>query len=129
MWLSMESPLFLGGWEITTTISLSLGGSLYSTPCGAHCLNLMLKGIGKLKKLVFLTEKCKVVTKFTYNHSYIHSLVKNHCSREMVREATTRFTTAFLTMQFILEQKAGLKSIVLYRSGKQTERQGVLKGS
>ncbi|KAL4181247.1 hypothetical protein AMTRI_Chr12g270310 [Amborella trichopoda] len=64
--------------------------NLYWTPCASHCINLMLKEIGKLKRVKYCILKSKLIT----------------------RESTTRFATAFLTIQLILVNDAGLSSMI-----------------
>ncbi|KAL4198321.1 hypothetical protein AMTRI_Chr03g139600 [Amborella trichopoda] len=72
--------------------------NLYWTPCAAHCINSMLKEIGKLKRVKYCILKSKLITK--------------SIACERVRESTTRFATAFLTIQSILVNKAGLRSMM-----------------
>ncbi|KAL4187427.1 hypothetical protein AMTRI_Chr09g18950 [Amborella trichopoda] len=69
--------------------------NLYWTPCTAHYVNLMLKKIGKLKRVKTCILKCKLITRFMYNHTYLHALMRKHCMREIVRESSTRFATTF----------------------------------
>ncbi|KAL4198749.1 hypothetical protein AMTRI_Chr03g141630 [Amborella trichopoda] len=83
--------------------------NLYWTPCAAHCINLMLKEIGKLKMVKYCILKSKFITRFIYNHTYLHASMREHCMRDIVRESTTRFATAFLTIQSILVNKTGLR--------------------
>ncbi|KAL4183486.1 hypothetical protein AMTRI_Chr11g98470 [Amborella trichopoda] len=74
--------------------------NLYWTPCAAHCINLMLKEIRKLKRV------------YIYNHMYLHALMREHCMREIVRESITRFATTFFTIQSILVNKKELRSML-----------------
>ncbi|KAL4196467.1 hypothetical protein AMTRI_Chr04g183380 [Amborella trichopoda] len=82
--------------------------NLYWTPCAVHCINLILKEIGKLKRVKYCILKSKLITRFIYNHTYLHALM----STQIVRESTTRFATAFLTIQSILVNKTGLRSMI-----------------
>ncbi|ERN11236.1 hypothetical protein AMTR_s00024p00229430 [Amborella trichopoda] len=86
--------------------------NIYWTPYAAHCINLIFKDIRKLKRVKYCILKSKLITRFIYNHTYFHVLMREHCMREIVRESTTRFTTAFLTIQSILVNKAGLRSMI-----------------
>ncbi|KAL4185157.1 hypothetical protein AMTRI_Chr10g4550 [Amborella trichopoda] len=86
--------------------------NLYWTPCAAHCINLMLKEIGKLKRVKYYILKSKLITRFIYTHTYLHALMREHCMREIVKESTTRFATAFLTIQSILINKVRLRSMI-----------------
>ncbi|XP_020520901.1 uncharacterized protein LOC110006964 [Amborella trichopoda] len=85
---------------------------LYWTPCAAHCINLMLKDIEKLKRVKYCILKSKLVTRFIYNHTYLHALMREHYMQEIVNESTARFATTFLTIQSILVNKAGLRSMI-----------------
>ncbi|KAL4195827.1 hypothetical protein AMTRI_Chr04g180260 [Amborella trichopoda] len=73
--------------------------NIYWTPYAAHCINLIFKDIRKLKRVKYCILKSKLIT-------------REHCMREIVRESTTRFTTTFLTIQSILVNKAGLRSMI-----------------
>ncbi|KAL4196996.1 hypothetical protein AMTRI_Chr04g185940 [Amborella trichopoda] len=86
--------------------------NLYWTPCAAHCINLMVKEIGKLKRVKYCILKSKLNTRFIYNHTYLHTLMREYCMPEIVRESTTRFATTFLTIQSILVNKAELRSMI-----------------
>ncbi|XP_057954145.1 uncharacterized protein LOC131148466 [Malania oleifera] len=86
---------------------------LYWTPCVAHCLNLMLEDIAKLKIHASTILKAKQVVKFIYNHSYVLAMMRKHFTnnKELIRPAMARFATAFLTLESIYKQKRGLQSM------------------
>ncbi|KAL6561598.1 hypothetical protein OROMI_017199 [Orobanche minor] len=74
--------------------------SLWWTPCAAHCIDLMLEDIAKLKIFEEAIENAKKVVKFIYGHGTILALMRKHTNdKELLRPAVTRFATAFLTLQ------------------------------
>ncbi|KAL4184816.1 hypothetical protein AMTRI_Chr10g227420 [Amborella trichopoda] len=56
--------------------------------------------------------KSKLIIRFVYNHMYFHALMREHHMREIVKESPTRFAIAFLTIQSILVNSAGLRSMI-----------------
>nr|XP_009778323.1 PREDICTED: uncharacterized protein LOC104227719 [Nicotiana sylvestris] len=86
---------------------------VYWTPCVAHCIDLMLEDIGKLKIHQETLKKAKDVVMFIYGHTWALDLMrfftKNH---ELLRPAVTRFATAYLTLQSIQKQKQALRSML-----------------
>ncbi|KAL4204033.1 hypothetical protein AMTRI_Chr01g130160 [Amborella trichopoda] len=76
------------------------------------CAHLDKIDIGKLKRVKYCILKSKLITRFIYNHTYLHALMREHCMREIVKESTTKLATAFLTIQSILVNKAGLRSMI-----------------
>ncbi|KAL6494356.1 hypothetical protein OROGR_031156 [Orobanche gracilis] len=73
--------------------------SLWWTPCAAHCIDLMLEDIAKLKIFEEAIENAKKVVKFIYGHGTILALMRKHTNdKELLRPAVTRFATAFLTL-------------------------------
>ncbi|KAL4199150.1 hypothetical protein AMTRI_Chr03g49760 [Amborella trichopoda] len=52
----------------------------YWTPCAAHCVNLMLKEIGKLRRVKTCILKSKLISRFIYNHTFLHALMREHCT-------------------------------------------------
>ncbi|KAM0852119.1 hypothetical protein ACQ4PT_051984 [Festuca glaucescens] len=74
--------------------------TLWWTPCAAHCLNLMLGSICKLKQFSECIADGKRVTTFIYMHTKIldEMRVKTN-GKELVRAGATRFATNFLNLQ------------------------------
>ncbi|KAL6498583.1 hypothetical protein OROHE_026524 [Orobanche hederae] len=84
--------------------------SLWWTPCAAHCIDLMLEDIAKLKIFEEVIENAKKVVKFIYGHGTILALMRKHTNdKELLRPAVTRFATAFLTLQSMYKQKGALE--------------------
>jgi hypothetical protein len=74
--------------------------TLFWTPCAAHCLDLMLEDIGKLKDFKKPIAYAKRVTTFIYRHGRILSAMREKTSgMDLVRPAATRFATYFLTLK------------------------------
>ncbi|XP_074577611.1 uncharacterized protein LOC141834060 [Curcuma longa] len=85
---------------------------LYWTPCAAHCIDLMLEDIGKLKVHETTLGKAKQVVKFIYGHTLILSLMRSFTKdHELLRPAVTRFATVYLTLQSIYAQKQAFQSM------------------
>ncbi|KAL6520317.1 hypothetical protein OROMI_032497 [Orobanche minor] len=84
--------------------------SLWWTPCAAHCIDLMLEDIAKLKIFEEAIENAKKVVKFIYGHGTILALMRKHTNdKELLRPAVTRFATAILTLQSMYKQKRALE--------------------
>ncbi|KAL4195268.1 hypothetical protein AMTRI_Chr05g72490 [Amborella trichopoda] len=60
--------------------------NIYWILCANHCVNLMLKNIGKLKRIKNCILKCKLITIFIYNHMYLNALMREHRKREILRD-------------------------------------------
>eukprot|EP00253_Pinus_taeda_P004121 PITA_04121 len=65
--------------------------TLFWTPCATHCIDLMLKNIGKISFVKDIVNSSKSITKFIYNHTYVLSLMRKVISnKELMRPAITR---------------------------------------
>nr|KYP40863.1 hypothetical protein KK1_037787 [Cajanus cajan] len=70
---------------------------LFWSPCVAHCINLMLQGMGKVSQVVSHASK---ITKYFYNHCYALYLMRKHTSgREILHLVPTHFVTNFIYLQ------------------------------
>ncbi|CAD6225607.1 unnamed protein product [Miscanthus lutarioriparius] len=67
---------------------------LFWTPCAAHCLDLLLEDIGKIKEF----------------HTCINMAQK---IGDLVRPAVTRFATSFLTLASLHKNRSGLRNLVV----------------
>ena len=73
--------------------------SLYFSPCVAHCIDLMLEGMGKLPWIKEIIDSARSVTKYIYNHtcSFTHETIH----REQ-RVGASRDHTFFHQLHFSL---------------------------
>ncbi|XP_039127035.1 uncharacterized protein LOC120263231 [Dioscorea cayenensis subsp. rotundata] len=86
---------------------------IYWSPCAAHCLNLILKDIGKRDHVAELVSRASKVTIFVYNHIYILSWLRKRSGwKEIVRPGVTRFATTFITLKSIYDHKHDLQALV-----------------
>nr|XP_011459711.1 PREDICTED: uncharacterized protein LOC105350056 [Fragaria vesca subsp. vesca] len=85
---------------------------LWWTPCAAHCIDLMLEDISKLKVFETTIQRAKLIVKFIYGHTQVLSIMRKFTgNKEIIRPAVTRFATSFLTLQSLYKQKAALISM------------------
>ncbi|XP_004510496.1 uncharacterized protein [Cicer arietinum] len=85
---------------------------LFWTLCDAHCLDLMLKDIGKIAKVKTVIQKGISLVGFIYNHTLALNIMrKNIDNVELVRHGVTRFATTFLTLQRLHKQKTNLRKM------------------
>jgi len=90
--------------------------TLYWTPCAAHCLDLMLEDVGKLKEFKKPISRARHVTTFIYRHGRLLSAMREKTNgRDLVRPAATRFATTFLTLQSLYKHKRCIKISVYLR--------------
>ncbi|XP_039118856.1 uncharacterized protein LOC120254989 [Dioscorea cayenensis subsp. rotundata] len=86
---------------------------IYWSPCAAHCLNLILKDIGKRDHVAELVSRASKVTIFVYNHIYILSWLRQRSGwKEIVRAGATHFATTFITLKSIYDHKHDLQALV-----------------
>nr|XP_045090250.1 uncharacterized protein LOC109774590 [Aegilops tauschii subsp. strangulata] len=86
--------------------------SLYCTPCAAHCLDLMLEDIGKIREFNDCIVKAKKLTRFIYAHGRILDQMRSlNGKRDLVRPGATRFATSFLTLASLWKQRQHLKAL------------------
>jgi hypothetical protein len=86
--------------------------TLFWSPCCAHCLELMLEGIGNLKDFKKSIAHARHVTTFIYRHGRILSALRGKPGgRDLVRPATTRFATTFLTLKCLYKHNDALKAL------------------
>jgi hypothetical protein len=86
--------------------------TIWWTPCAAHCLDLILEYIGKIKWVKKCVEQAKSMTRYIYNHTWVLNLMrKNIGGREFVWSASTQFAWNFLSLQSIVQQKANLRKM------------------
>ncbi|XP_072149653.1 uncharacterized protein [Setaria viridis] len=84
--------------------------NIFWSLCATHTLNLMLEGIGKMKKFKGIIDQAKAVTIFIYAHHRTLSLMRKYTKkRDIVRPGATRFASSFLTLQSLYEKKDQLR--------------------
>ena len=84
--------------------------TLFWTPCAAHCLDLMLEDIGKMKEFSKPIARARQVTTFIYRHGRLLDAMREKIGgRDLVRPGVTRFATAFLTLRSLHTHKDALK--------------------
>jgi hypothetical protein len=84
---------------------------LFWTPCAAHCLDLLLEDIGKIKEFNSCINMVKKVSRFIYKHGRIHNLMRDKIGEDLVRSGVTRFATSFLTFAIMHRHKNGLRNL------------------
>ncbi|XP_021803759.1 uncharacterized protein LOC110748023 [Prunus avium] len=85
---------------------------LWWTPCAAHCIDLMLEDISKMKVFEDTIRLAKQVVKFIYGHTWVLALMRSFTkNKEIIRPAITRFVTSYLTLQSIYKQKQPLQAM------------------
>ncbi|WVZ58925.1 hypothetical protein U9M48_009143 [Paspalum notatum var. saurae] len=86
--------------------------SLFWSPCAAHCLDLMLEDIAKLKEFKKPIARARRITTFIYRHGIILSLMREKTGgADLVRPAATRFATTFLTLKSLHKHREALKAL------------------
>jgi hypothetical protein len=87
-------------YKVVGRILMQRFPTLFWTPCAAHCLDLMLEDIGKLKDFKKPIAQAKWVTTFIYRHGRILSAMREKTGGiDLVRPGATRFATCFLTLK------------------------------
>ncbi|XP_074360538.1 uncharacterized protein LOC141700740 [Apium graveolens] len=92
--------------------------TLFWTPCAAHCVDLMLKDIGKIpafKKTINQEKRC---TTFIYRHGRVLDVMREMTNgRDLIRTGATRFATAFLTLDSLKKNRNHCISYFVGRIG------------
>uniref|UniRef100_A0A7N2N0K5 BED-type domain-containing protein n=1 Tax=Quercus lobata TaxID=97700 RepID=A0A7N2N0K5_QUELO len=91
-------------------------GTLFWSPCAAHCIDLMLENIANPRWFPLIDEaikKAKKITKFIYNHGVVLDLMRQDFTngRDLCRPAITRFATNFLSLQSMLRFKKEVRQM------------------
>ncbi|CAH9050401.1 unnamed protein product [Cuscuta europaea] len=85
---------------------------LYWTPCGAHCIDLMLEDIGKLPLVSKTFKRAVSVTNFIYNRTGLLNLMRRYTGqRNLIRPGKTRSCTCYITLKSIYKQKMNLRAL------------------
>lgn len=84
---------------------------LYSTPCAAHCIDLMLEKLGELSQHKNALLKEKKVRNFIYYHTWVLALMRKFTNLDIARPVPTKFAIAYLSLQRIFMLKQPLESL------------------
>ncbi|CAL8116536.1 unnamed protein product [Prunus armeniaca] len=84
---------------------------IYWTPCAAHCIDLIFEDIGKQESVANVINNARKLTNYIYNHSWLLAQMRIFCQGDLVRPGATRFATNYITINSILNKKAGLKQL------------------
>uniref|UniRef100_A0A0A9DCK4 DUF659 domain-containing protein n=1 Tax=Arundo donax TaxID=35708 RepID=A0A0A9DCK4_ARUDO len=86
--------------------------TIFWSSCATYTLNLMLKGIGKMKKFKNTLDQAKALTIFIYAHHKTLSLMRKFKKKgDIIRPGVTRFASSFLTLQSLYEKKDQLRTM------------------
>jgi len=86
--------------------------NIFWSSCATHTLNLMLEGIGKLKKFKNTIDQAKALTILICSHYKTLALMRKFTKkRDIVRPGVTRFASSFLTLQSFYEKKDQLRAM------------------
>ncbi|GJN36551.1 hypothetical protein PR202_gb25424 [Eleusine coracana subsp. coracana] len=84
--------------------------NIFWSSCATHTINLMLEGIGKMKKFKTIVDQAKALTIFIYSHHRTLALMRKYAKkRDIIRPGVTRFASNFLTLQSLYEKKDQLR--------------------
>ncbi|KAK4421880.1 hypothetical protein Salat_2138600 [Sesamum alatum] len=85
---------------------------LFWSPCAAHCIDLMLEDIGKLKSVRATIDEAKRITSFIYNSDKVVNLMKTYTKdRELLRPGITRFATEYIALESLLRHQMELRQL------------------
>ncbi|KAL6661838.1 hypothetical protein ACP70R_001222 [Stipagrostis hirtigluma subsp. patula] len=101
---------------------------LFWTPCAAHCLDLMLEDIGKIKEFNTCINNAKKVCRFFYKHGRVLDLMRDKIGGDLVRPAVTRFATSFLTLASMHKHKQGLRSLFVSKEWQDNKLSATIEG-
>ncbi|KAK4408106.1 hypothetical protein Sango_0391600 [Sesamum angolense] len=84
---------------------------LFWSPCAAHCIDLMLDDIGKMRSIKATIDEAKRITSFIYNSDKIVNLMKIYTKdRELLRPEITRFATEYIALERLFRSD-GIKTM------------------
>ena len=81
------------------------GYNLFWTPCAAHCIDLMLKEIGRNDKIKDAVTKGRRIANYIYNHSEVLAMMRAFTGGDIVRPAPTRFATNCVALKSLMDKK------------------------
>ena len=77
---------------------------IYWTPCAAHCIDLILMDIEKIRRVQQVVEIAQTIIRFIYNHTWVLSLIRTYTGRDI-----TRFAINYIALDSLLRKKAVLR--------------------
>jgi hypothetical protein len=83
------------------------------TPCTPHCLDLLLKDMGKLDWVSSVIAEARTALKFITNHHKSLAFFRSLSKLELLKPGETRFATNFSMLQRMHEVKASLQQLVV----------------
>jgi hypothetical protein len=86
---------------------------LFWIPCAAHCLDLLLEDIGKIKEFNTCINMATKVSRFIYKHGRIHNLMREKIGGDLVTPGATCFATSFVTLASMHRHKNGLRNLFI----------------
>ncbi|CAB4313337.1 unnamed protein product [Prunus armeniaca] len=89
---------------------------IYWTPCAAHCIDLIFEDIGKQGSVANVINKTRKLTSYIYNHGWLLAHMRIFCQGDLVRPSATQFATNYITINSILNKKAGLRHFLQVRN-------------
>ena len=92
---------------------------IVSSPCTAHCLDLLLEDIGKLQWVGSVIDQGHNVVKFLTNHQQALAYFRSHASLELLKPGDTRFATNFIMLQRLQQCKDELQETIVSKEYKQ----------
>ncbi|CAN6303846.1 unnamed protein product [Urochloa humidicola] len=97
---------------------------IFWQPCAAHTINLMLKDIGKFRRVANVVASAKQICRFMYNHNRLHDEMRRMIGGELIRPNAARFGTVFMFLQSFLDKKDRLQSWMVSKEWKESDFRG-----
>ncbi|XP_042009179.1 uncharacterized protein LOC121757748 [Salvia splendens] len=87
---------------------------LYWAPCAAHCIDLMLKDIGKIPVIQRTIRRAISLVGYIYSHGFTLHLLRTFTKKkDLVRPAITRFATSFLSLERLQQEKYNIRKMFI----------------
>ena len=87
--------------------------NLYSTPCAAHCIDLMFEDISKRESVLDLITNARKITNFIYNHGWLLAKMRKVCGEDIVGPRATKFAKNYIVLESLLKKRVDLKKIFI----------------
>ncbi|XP_026433315.1 uncharacterized protein LOC113330701 [Papaver somniferum] len=85
---------------------------IFWTPCGAHCVQLMLEELGsKLPRIKIAVILGKRLVTYIYAHFQVLSLMRELNGADLHRSTKTRFATQYYTLESLQKYKTPLQMV------------------